>query len=207
MDRFTEATIATYNRTAEQYARNVAGMHHADIASRFLEFIPPKGNILDLGCGSGRDAKVFSEKGYKVIGIDLSEKLLEIAKKEAPRARFQYMDMRRLEFSNETFSGIWSVASVLHLPKLDVLQCLSECNRVLKSNGAIYIGVKLGIGEEFKPDTRYAEDAFKFYSYFQEGEMENLLQRAKFEILDSTSKETFKEYLQHKEIRVLAKKS
>lgn len=43
--------------------------------------------ILDLGCGSGIYARILTEKGAKVRGIDISSKLLEIAKKEAPKAR------------------------------------------------------------------------------------------------------------------------
>jgi len=206
MDKFTEATIATYNRTAEQYAKNVAGLHHSEVAGTFLEYLPENTRILDLGCGSGRDARIFSERGYEVIGIDLSAKLLEIAQKEAPFVSFEVMDMRKLRFDNEFFGGVWSVASMLHLPKLDIPQCLDECNRILKTNGVIYVGVKLGKGEEFKPDIRYAEDAFKFYSYFEAGEMDDFIKKAGFTILDSNTKQCFKDYLRQDEIRVLAKK-
>jgi SAM-dependent methyltransferase len=206
MDKFTEATIATYDRTFEQYAKNVAGLHHREVAGTFLEHLPADSPILDLGCGSGRDAKIFSDRGYKVVGVDLSSRMLEIAKKEAPLAEFQQMDIRHLRFGYEIFGGVWSVASLLHLPKAEVPQCLDECHRVLQTNGVIYIGVKLGKGEEFKPDTRYAEDAFKFYSYFEVGEMESFLEKAGFNILGSNTKQCFKDYLKHDEIRVFGTK-
>jgi len=202
MDKFTQDTIATYDRTCEQYTKNVANLHHSEVAGTFLEHIAKNDAILDLGCGSGRDAKIFSEKGYEVIGIDLSNKLLEIAQKEAPLTNFRQMDMRELMFENEIFGGVWAVASLLHLPKKDIPRCLNECNRVLKKEGIIYIGVKVGEGEEFKPDTRYAEDALKFYSYFQPEEMENYIKQAGFKILESQTKECFKHYLQHNEIRI-----
>ena len=206
MDKFTAATIATYDRTAEQYAKNVANLAHRESIETFLNNLPASTRILDLGCGSGRDAKIFSEKGHKVIGVDLSSRLLEIARETAPLANFQQMDMRNLGFSNKYFGGVWSVASILHLPRADIPQCLNECYRILKTNGVIYLGVKLGKSEEFKPDTRYAEDAFKFYSYFEEGEMEDFLQRAGFNILKSNTTQCFKDYLKHDEIRVFGKK-
>lgn len=202
MDKFTEATIATYDRTFEQYSKNVANLHHSEVAGTFLENLSANNSILDLGCGSGRDAKIFSEKGYRVVGVDLSYKMLEVARKEAPLASFIQLDMRELTFNNETFGGVWAVASLLHLPKTDISQCLNECNRVLKKEGIIYISVKVGEGKEFKPDTRYDENAFKFYSYFQSEEMENYIQQAGFKILESKTKDCFKHYLQHNEIRV-----
>lgn len=208
MDKFTQATINTYNQTAEEYAKNVALLHHSEVATAFLTNLPEDNiNILDLGCGSGRDAKIFSEEGYRVTGVDLSARMIQVASAAAPFAKFKQMDMRKLEFNNETFGGIWAVASLLHLPKKDLTQCLHECNRVLKKEGLLYVGVKVGKGEQFEPDTRYGKDAYKFYSYFAPGEMDDFLAHAGFDIIDSSTKQCFKDYLKHDEIRVLGIKS
>lgn len=71
--------------------------------------------VLDLGCGTGRHAKILSEKGFKVTGIDLSEELLAVAREKCPRAEFLKMDFRELHFE-KTFDAVifmWTTFSYL----------------------------------------------------------------------------------------------
>ena len=65
--------------------------------------IPDKNSlILDLGCGSGRHSIELNKMGYKVDGIDLSTKSLEIAKPfENSRLKFIRADFRKLDFENK----------------------------------------------------------------------------------------------------------
>jgi 8-oxo-dGTP diphosphatase len=77
-----------YECSAISYAQKVESLYPHKDAERFLSMIHPAGKIIDIGCGSGRDAKVFSEKGYQVTGIDFSFKMIEVAKEKAPQADF-----------------------------------------------------------------------------------------------------------------------
>ncbi len=52
-----------------------------------------------------------------VTGIDLTPEFITMAKKEYPEANLQVMDMRDLKFKNQTFDGLRSCASLLHIPK------------------------------------------------------------------------------------------
>ena len=47
------------------------------------------GLIVDLGCGSGRWAEQLTRAGYRVLGIDISEAMIRIARRRAPRAEFR----------------------------------------------------------------------------------------------------------------------
>ena len=80
----TEITIEAYNKTALQYAQNVANLQKTAYLTQFVSLLPAKARILDMGCGSGRDAKIFSDRGFKVTGIDLSEKMINISRKNCP---------------------------------------------------------------------------------------------------------------------------
>lgn len=206
MDSKTLATIQTYNRTAKQYSKNVANLHPAEACNTFLKYLPAKGKVLDLGCGSGRDTAIFVNQDYKVTAIDLSSKLLDIAKANEPKAKYLEMDMRKLEFNNEFFDGIWAIASLLHLPKKDIPLCLNECNRVLKKQGTIFVAIKQGEGEEYKSDLRYDQEAIKFYSYFNQQEMTEYLNNSGFEIINTEIKKSSSSYLQHPELYFLARK-
>lgn len=203
-----EVTIAAYDATVDQYTENVVALHHREEAKRFLRLVPTNNSsnatILDEGCGSGRDAKIFSGLCYKVTGIDMSMNMLRRARRDCPAAIFQRMDMRRLAFADYTFDGVWSVASLLHLEKSDVPKSLSESFRVLRPRGIIYIAVKLGNGQELKIDPRY--QVTKFYSYFQPEELEQEVKSAGFDFLGLKVEKPKHAYLKHPEIRLFARK-
>ncbi len=78
--------------------------------------IPPDARILDLGCGAGRDAAVFTGLGHWVAGMDLSMGMLLEANRRAPGSYLQG-DMTRLPFAPESFDAAWLNASLLHLPR------------------------------------------------------------------------------------------
>lgn len=198
-----EITIESYNATAEQYAANVAKLFLEQEAGKFLSYLEKGSLILDAGCGSGRDARVFTERGYRVIGIDLSEKLLEIAKKNAPNAEFKLMDIADVDFSDESFNGIWNVASLLHVPKEEAPNVIGGFYRTLKKGGLLYISVKEGEGETVAKDTRYG-GVEKFWSFFHKEELESLLKD--FMIVESTVTYPGNNYNTNPWVNVLCKK-
>ena len=166
-----EETILAYEASAEDYFGKNNDMSKVEPeALMFLAMLdlPPK-KILDVGCGHGRDAKYFSEKGYRVEGIDLSDKLLEKARAQAPKADFYRMDMRKMTFPDETFDGLWSMASLLHLPPEEASSAMKEYHRVLKSSGLMYLSVLEGNGPDSLPATpKYGNHSKYFYTYGQD---------------------------------------
>ncbi len=198
-----EVTIESYNSTAEQYAANVASLFLEQEANKFLSHIEKGSLILDAGCGSGRDAKIFTERGYKVVGIDLSEKLLEIARKNAPTAEFRLMDIANINFPDESFEGIWNVASLLHVPKEEVPNAVNGFYRTLKNGGLLYVKAKEGDGETFPKDTRNG-GVEKFWSFFHKEELESLLKE--FMIIESTVTYPGNNYDTNPWVNVLCKK-
>lgn len=205
MPNTIKTTIQSYNKTVKNYIKKVDKLHPKQEAKIFLSLIKPNSPILDLGCGYGRDAKIFSERGYKVVGIDLSEKMIETAKKISPKSEFKLMDIRKLSFTNNSFDGIWANASFLHIPKKEIKTALKEAYRVLKQNGTIYLSVKEGIGEGFIEDTRYG-GIKKFFSFFQKDEIENFFNDARFSIVKSYVKKVDDNYSTHPWICVFGRK-
>ncbi|MBT7706517.1 class I SAM-dependent methyltransferase [archaeon] len=206
MNKVTESTIQTYNHTVDEYTRKVADLHHKKEGLYFLSHLQSGDSILDIGCGSARDALIFANRGYDVTGIDLSEKMLDRARGDCPNAQFQNMDMRQLQFPDSHFDGVWAVASLLHIPKAEIPQCLQESYRVLQDGGIVYLSVKQGEGEEFKPDPRYGPKAAKFYSYFQPEELTGWLNNAGFNLLECKIENWNNDYIKHPEIRIFATK-
>ena len=72
-------TISYYDQNAESFVGTTAGVDFHEVQDRFLNYVPVGGNILDFGCGSGRDTKYFLDKGYQVDACDGSEEMCKRA--------------------------------------------------------------------------------------------------------------------------------
>ncbi|MFO1419502.1 MAG: class I SAM-dependent methyltransferase [Candidatus Competibacteraceae bacterium] len=129
-----------YDDLAETYA---AGRHRFDttpILEEFARFLPPGARVLDAGCGAGEPvARYFVARGDTVTGIDLSERMLALARRQVPKATFQRMDLRALDFPPASFDGIAAVYVVFHLPRTEHLALLAGFERVLKPGGALLL--------------------------------------------------------------------
>jgi len=80
-----------------------------------LKTIPQEGSILDLGCGTGEPiAQFFIEKGFKVTGVDGSQKMIELCKKRFPSERWVVSDMREINL-HQQFDAILAWHSFFHL--------------------------------------------------------------------------------------------
>lgn len=92
--------------------------------------------ILDYACGIGQVGRMLKERGADVVGIDVSEKLLQVARKYI---KVQNADAKNLPFEENTFDYVLAFM-VLHVID-DVDKALSEIHRVLKPNGKLYFGI------------------------------------------------------------------
>jgi SAM-dependent methyltransferase len=200
-----DETWRSYESSANAYAKNVAPLYNPSDAARFLSLIPPTGSIIDIGCGSGRDAKVFSEMGYQVLGIDYSPNMIEIAKATAPLAHFQVQDIQSLDLDT-AFDGAWANASLLHIPKSDIPRILAKIHGMLNPNGVFFLKLKKGEGEGLETDHRYG-NIQKFFSYFKEDELQKFLLDAQFEILDLFTRDKESSYHTHPFIQAFCKKA
>lgn len=108
----------SYNRIATQWAEFRDISFVSQLIIDFSEILKPGAKVLDIGCGTGKPvAEFLAEKGHFVTGIDISEKMIEIANNDKIRnADFQCTDFFEFETS-ETFDGILAWDSFFHFPK------------------------------------------------------------------------------------------
>lgn len=190
--RLISETIATYERTADQYAAaSIFDWRKVRPLADFFIAKIPGGRMLEIGCGPGRDAKYFSERGLTVTAIDLTARFVEMARQLAPKAEVLRMDMRKLKFPARSFDGIWAMASFLHVPKKEGRKTLLGFRRVIKANGLLFISVKLGRGEEAISKKRYGGGVrklggIKFFAYYSKPELLRLLRSCGFKVFKTT---------------------
>ncbi len=184
----------TYNKTAQDYHKKWSDYSplFKRTSKEFLKHIPKGGKILDLGCGPGRDAKYFSQKGYQVLGIDFSSKMLKIARKVAPKAKFLKQDIYNFDISDK-FDGVWLSFVLLHIKRSKTVQVLASVKSLLKSGGVLFISTKEGKGESLEKDN--IDKSLKMYEvYYTKEEIKRLLKEAGFDpialFLDTDRKES-----------------
>ena len=173
--------VKTYDKIAGIYSKYSEEKLMQYQLVKFENFLKGK-KILDAGCGSGRDSKYFYDDGYDVTGVDLSEELLKIAKKNS-KAKFKVMDFTDLKFKDKTFHGVWCMSSLSDLPQKESIKALKEFYRVLKENGFLYLAAREGKGKRTMKKEKY--NAERHYHFYDQKKLNNDLEKAGFEILFS----------------------
>ncbi|MEM9776357.1 MAG: class I SAM-dependent methyltransferase [Chloroflexota bacterium] len=136
--------------------------------------------LLDAGGATGIDGRYFADEGLDVTCIDLSAENVKAA--AAKRLLSLQMDVTQLEFEDSTFDAVWSFDCLLHLPKTEWHQALSEISRVLQPNGLFFLGV-FG-GNDF--EGIWEEDPYRpkrFYSFWTDYDLQAILSEH-FELVD-----------------------
>ncbi len=91
-------------------------------------------SVADLGCGSGVFTDLLHRQGYEAVGLDLSPKLIGLARQKYPGVEFIEGDVEHLPFPDDSLDGVLLSGLVHHLP--DPARCAGEVFRVLKSGGS-----------------------------------------------------------------------
>ena len=182
-------TQATYDRIAPAFAEVNAKMpeNMLPAVQKFLEYIPKNGLCLDLGCGPGRDSAWFAQHQLKMIGADFSMGMLIQAKKTTTCPLVQ-MDMLQLGFVNQSFSGIWCNAALLHLPKVEAPQALKEMRRILCKDGILDLAIQKGEGEQLETNPYASEQGQRFFARYDLPEITKLLETSGFAILETVER-------------------
>ena len=203
---YKNITQESYQATAQEFAHNVSDLAPMGSIEKFITLLPPKAKIIDIGCGSGRDAKLFTNMGASVLGIDFSSNLIDIAKRTAPLAEFQLMDIEMMDLPGASFDGAWAACSLGHVSKKILPEVIQKVHSLLKEKGYFYLTLKKGTGETLEHDVRYTGDIKKFCAFYEEEELKNILQKAQFKILDFNVIERKHSYLTHDALRVFCQK-
>ena len=143
MNAIKENSKAAFNRQAATYDEDMKGQHARSLYPVLLEKLShiPFQSALDLGCGTGEMLKlILQEDTHKELcGIDLSEKMLAVAKSKLPeQVKLVLGDSESLPFSDNAFDVVYCNDSFHHYP--DPENVIREVQRVLKPGGTFLIG-------------------------------------------------------------------
>ena len=162
-----DKTLHFYSTNSKYYFESTKGVDLTHLYNDFLNHIPKGGQVLDLGCGSGRDSLYFKNLGYKVTAIDGCKELCDLASKylgfEVINKRFENLNLQE-----ESFDGIWACASLLHVKRCDIKNVLNNLVKGLKGNGIFYMSFKYG-------DNEFVDEKGRYFNCYDEEAFKNII--------------------------------
>jgi SAM-dependent methyltransferase len=106
------------------------------IEDHLLSKLQPSNRILDICCGNGHLAKMMTEKGFSVTGIDGSDEMLRYARENSPPSEFQIADAREFQFESVFDAAISTCDSLNHIMSVSELrQAFTNAYNAIKSGG------------------------------------------------------------------------
>jgi len=154
------------------------------LIARLGQLLPPASLVLDLGCGPGRETVELQAAGSRVIGLDVTDAFLRIARTRYPSLGYIRGDALHLPFGAESFNGVWAAASLLHLTVDEVGSALSEMTRVLRPGGILYCSMQIGSSAGMVAPTEHETvQAERYYTFYEPDGWRGQLEDAGFEIL------------------------
>lgn len=196
-------TTQDYNLIGDEFSRT-RQVPWGEIRFLVDDYAASGDKILDIGCGNGRLLEFLLEMKTDYIGIDNSEKLIEIARKKYPAAKFQTADALKLPFPDNYFNKVYSIAVLHHIPSRELrLRFCEEAKRILKPGGLFILTVwkfhklhdlvlvlkyvvlkaigrsKLDFGDIFEP---WGQKVERYYHWFFRRELERLVSCAGFKV-------------------------
>ena len=115
---------------------------YASWLDEFAGLVPPRGRVLDLGCGCGVPAsRSLAARGFVVTGVDLSLAQATRAKRLVPTGRFVVADMTRLELQPHHYDGVVCLFALIHVPVDEHRQVLERIREWLRPAGTLLITV------------------------------------------------------------------
>lgn len=177
-------SIDYYERNAASYYDNTSELSMEEQLDRFIALLPENAEVLDLGCGSGRDTIYLEENGCQVTPMDGSRQMCLLAEINTDM-EVLHMTFDEMEFQ-EVFDGIWACASLLHVPEEEMDRIMVRVTSALVPGGILYMSFKYGEGEEIRGQRLY-------HNYTEKTAKEMLSHEPELELLEMWQSEDARE--------------
>lgn len=170
-----------YNKAAEDYLKTRDQFRNLPYLQKLNAVLQPHSLILDLGCGAGKPVDEFFVKhGQRVIGIDISEKQIELARKHVPEGRFLVGDMTSLARSAYTVDAVVSFYAIIHVPRTLHREMFLKIHTWLRKGG--YLLVTLG-STEWEGTEEDFHGVRMYWSHYGKDWNRHMIKECGFEIL------------------------
>lgn len=175
-------TLQTYERDAKVFLKHWGRKKYKRplLLAEWLKLLPGQAVLLDLGCGAGQDARYLTTVGHRVIGLDRAMSLLQFANGRTPSVQLVLADIRALPLRADSLDGIWTAASLIHLPKRKVADVLAALRDIVKPAGLFAATFTYGSNSRIK---RTGWMPGRYFARWRKDELARALCRAGWTVL------------------------
>ena len=190
--------IDCYNKTAKNYAEKfIDELNHKHLDRILLKcFVDEninKGKLIDLGCGPGQTTKFIADQELtEIIGIDISEEMINVARSVNPHLHFETGDILKLEYPDKTFGSAVAFYSIVHFDHEQIKTVFKEVKRVLKEDGQFLFSFHIGEDVVHLDDFLEQKVNIDFY-FFDTEKIIDLVTGTGFEIIDVVERQPYKD--------------
>lgn len=144
-------TRTSYDTVAASYADQLRDLldktpYVRAILALFADLMHTTGGgpVADVGCGPGRITAYLSDLDVDTFGIDLSPAMIEVARRDHPRLRFEVGSMTNLDLADASMAGLVAWYSLIHVPDHEIGSVFTHFRRVLRPGGLLLLGFHVG---------------------------------------------------------------
>ena len=150
-------TLKHYEQRAQAYWEGTRDHNVSQNIAALLQYIevPPPFELLDFGCGPGRDLIAFKRLGHRATGLEGAQQLVEMARTYSG-CDVLHQNFLQLNLPRSHFDGVFANASLFHIPSLALPRVLKELHETLKPNGVLFSSNPRGNGQEGWSGDRYS---------------------------------------------------
>ena len=170
-----------YNKAAEAYLQGRDQFESNRYLDMLAPLLKPQAAVLDLGCGAGVPVdRYLVDRGFRVTGLDISEKQIEIARTHVPEATYIVGDMGELRPGEHQVDAVVSFYAIFHLPRESHESLFRTIHTFLAPGGYLLVTMGSSEWEGVEPDFC---DVPMWWSHYGPDENRAIIRRAGFEIL------------------------
>jgi len=164
----------------DQWYKSAKGQMYDRLEKKVIGQYLPKNigekKLLEVGCGTGHWSQFFSKYGFEVTGVDISERMIDIAKsKNIPNASFQVADSHSLSFADETFDVTATITTLEFVRDAEaVVREMVRCTR--KPGGQLLIGALNGLARVNRNRKQSPESLYVKAQFFSPSQLKQLLE-------------------------------
>ncbi|GLZ81142.1 methyltransferase [Actinorhabdospora filicis] len=175
MSSHTEEVRRAYDIVADSYGTLVnekIGILPVERASMELfSTLIGDGQVVEVGCGTGRASGRLDALGVKVFGVDLSPEMVRVARGYFPHLRFEVGTMTALDIESSSVDGLMAWYSIIHIAPEDLPAVAAEFARVVRPGGHLMLGFQQGEGVPRRIEEAYDHTDLGYTSWRHDPEV------------------------------------
>ena len=161
LEAISQRTLSSYEQRADAYRDDTSTRERASDYNLFFAHLAERGpapyDLLDLGCGPGRDLAYFREQGHRAVGLDGAARFVEMAV-QASGCPVLHQDLLALDLPTRGYDGIFASASLFHVPLPALVGVLARLHDALRPGGLLFT-----LNPRGRDETGWAGDRYCCY--------------------------------------------